>query len=986
MSLKPLILIFLEIAQPTATPSTPDLNTVIVGPAYDVLDYLDDGASTLLASPYGTLESPPTTYTPPATGAVAVTVLDSGYPGQSAGSRVDHDSVGVTLREPRVIMGSTISTLTDAPVLAAGITTSSSDRTLITLTTPAINFIAAGIRAGDRLILRSSSGQDYTRLVASVGEPNSDNLATTGNESLLRITEELPASGTGDGQWAYTTTGEMRIERVLATQTLDDATKIVFPEPGSDKLTVMGGIALDVTLSPMPSVTTPSPTVTSVTRPLSYAPVYLSYRALRQDLLRVGSALPSDLVSVNGVPTVRGLGKIDARNPLAVAVNLAILNAGNTPIYFWGVGSDDAAGHTYARARTATRSDLYAFVPLTQDIQILGAYKVAFEQQASPDYARSTGIKQRFRIVLGSLALPTATTLFSETISGIATAVSGAASGYYRTLRIDSASTGTDLAVADVLPGHTIAFGLSASGLPAWENRRGTHRISHVNSSFDSGVADTVVEIIPGSSRWDDTGAAAADDVEFEIRDATNSVLAHLYASVVVSTGTGPILGFGSIRYTRLGLTRVGGPYTITYVDSGNSDHNVTINVTGFTITLTMGDLTTHEELRDAVNGDAILSLLVLAEVTAGGTQAVEPASQSPASPTSILPGSGTCTAEIEVNDDLFNDIVDSTATFLADDIRAGDIVEFPLDPNNYGADAFEGRLLSYQVASVLSETRLRIANGFDDDASTARELPHYYLRDYANRLIDNAAPNALNYRVRRILSDDEAALVAITQAQSVRSKRLTLIFPDEVKVADLRDGSLTRSTPTVRTLASWLPSFYLAACVGGVVAGTPAQMGLTNGTFVGISQLRNSSDRFTEEQLSLINDGGYFLCDVEAEGALPYCVHQLTTDPTTLETGELSVVKNLDFIMLGYQAVLQPFLGLYNNIPEALGDIQEAVDGYSAAMRGRRIARIGPPLLEGKLISLAPSETAGDTSECFFQVKIPKPLNNIGFHLVVMP
>jgi len=985
MSLKPLILIFLEVVQPTATPATPDLNAVVVGPAYDVLDYLDDGGTTLLPSTYGQLEQPPTTYTPPALGSAALTVLDGAYPSQNAGSRVDHASVRVTLREPRVVLGSTVSTLTVAPVLGVGITTSSSDRTLITLTTPAINFLTAGIRPGDRLVLRSSAGQDCVRVVASVGEPNGDGLSTSGNESKLRVTQELPASGGGAGQWTYNTTGEMRIERVLATQTLDDATKISFPEPGSDKLQVGGGVTLSVALTPHPSVATPAPTTTTVSRPLSYAPVYLGYRALRQDLQRVGSVLPTDEVVVNGVPTIRGVGKIDARNPLAVGLKLALNNGGNVPIYYWGVGSDDSTGHTYARARMATRSDLYCFVPLTQDINVLGAYKQAFEQQASPLYARDRGVLQRFRIVIGSLALPSAQTLFSETISGVATAVSGVASGLYRTLTINNASTGADLAVTSVLPGDIIAFGLSAGGAAEWENRRGTHRIAHVNSSFVASTTNTQVEVTPGSARWDDTAGASADDIEFEIRDpVTGTVKASNYAAVVIATGSGGTLG--SIRYTRKALTLVGGPYTIRYTASGLANTDVTFTVTGFTIVMTMGSTITHTQLAAAVAADSVLGALFDVAVESGGSQAVIPASQDPVAPASVLPESGVCTSTVAVNDDLFNDLVDATATFLADGVRAGDIIELPLDPNNYSATAFDGRLLSYRVASVLSETRLRIANGYDDEPSVARELPHYYLRDLADRLLDNTTPNALSYRVRRTLNDDEAATAAVALAQSLRSKRVSVVFPDLVGVADLRDGSLTRAVPSVRTLAGLLPSYYLACCVAGVVAGTPAQMGLTGGSLIGIDRLRNATDRFTEEQLSVINDGGYLLCTQETEGALPSCVHQLTTDPTTLETGELSVVKNLDFIMAGYQGLLRSFLGRYNNIPEAEGDIQQAVDTYTVLLRGRKVDKIGAPLLEGKLVSLATSPTAGDTKEAFFQVKIPKPLNNIGFHLVVMP
>jgi hypothetical protein len=194
---------------------------------------------------------------------------------------------------------------------------------------------------------------------------------------------------TGADGWAYTATGEARIERTLSTQDLADPTRtlVVFPEPGSDKLVIKGGATLSLPLTARPTVTVPSPSASTVTRALSYAQIYLSYRALRQDLQGVRTAVPTDQQTVNGVPTVRGIGKFDARNPLAVGVKLALDNAGNVPIYYYGVSAEDSTGYANARARTASRGELYVFVNLTQDLNVHAAAKVAYEQQASPTYA-----------------------------------------------------------------------------------------------------------------------------------------------------------------------------------------------------------------------------------------------------------------------------------------------------------------------------------------------------------------------------------------------------------------------------------------------------------------------------------------------------------------------------------------------------------------------------------------------------------------------
>lgn len=1077
---RPLVLIFQELASPQATPETPDLNTIIVGPAYDLFDYPDDAATILLPSTYGQLEARAGNgvypgYQPPATGSDAVTVLDGGYPGQSAGSKVDHTSVKVVLRLPRVVLGSTYLSASVAPVFGSSVTTTTADRTLVTITGPATtDFVAAGVQPGDRVILTSSQAgveQTVVRVVQSVGEPNGAGLVTPGNENKLRLTQQLPDAGPGQGQWTYDANGEIRIERTLPTQALLDPTNsiVTFPESGSDKLVIKGGIRLPVALTPVPTVSVPTPTTTTVTRTLSYAEIYLAYRALRQDLQEVGSVTARDIRVVGGVPTLVGLGKIDARNPLAVGVFLALQNGGTVPIYYFGVATDDAAGHAFARKALATRRDLYCFVPLTQDLNIIAAYKAEFDQMADPNFALTNGVLQKFRIVLGSVPLPTTKTIYSGSISGVAQQPTGANTNRFRTVSIAATSTGA-IDVRTVLPGDSVTFGLTPSSAE-WQNRRGTHTISHVNSSknYPNPGDPSAFEIIPSSSRWDDSTGAAPGDIELLIRAPDGTVKVANLARVDISTGSGATLGV--VHYAMKNPTTVGGPYTIRYAASPGLP-TVMVTITGFSITVTVNGTThTHTDIVNAVNTHPVVSSLLLASVQTGGGQIVDPASQATrdvipgqigatasivagAGPgqmrvtglsgmtalsvgnyltisgadsaanngtfliaayidantvdvvnaaavipdanngaiswterrpyTSIVPEAGSCTASIVLNDDLFNRLEDSSATFLSSGVLPGDTIEFPLDPNNYGPTAFEGRVLSYKISTVQNENRLLIANGEDDTGSVAKELPHYFARDLPNRFIDNTPPNAQHYRILRTLSQEDQILALVTVAQSVRSKRLTIVWPDQVEVADLRDGSLPRAVPTTRTLAGIQPSYYLACAVGGVIAGIPPQAGLTNGSFIGFTKLVHAQGYFTEPQLSRLSDGGLFVCVQRTPNALPECIHQLTTDPTAIEVGELSVVKNVDFLSKFFQEILESFIGQYNVLPETINEISRAISDAAEQLKSRRIARFGPPLLEGTITSIGVSEFSADRIELFFSGKVPKPLNTVAFHLVV--
>lgn len=1101
---RPLVLVFQELAAPTATPTIPDLNTVIVGPAYDLLDYPDDAALIQLSSTYGQVNQD-TTYVPPAVGDDAVTVLAGGYPSQTPGSIVDHDSVAVWLKYPRVVMASTVAGV--APTIGTSVTTSALDQTLITLVggVPGQGFVAAGIQAGHRIILTCSTGT-VSRVVASVGEPNAAGRVPSGNEIYLRLTQNLPST------WNFGAgTTEIRIERELPIQQLIDSshTLITFPEPGSDTMVLKGGVQLSISITPVSTVAVPSPASSTVLRTLSYTELYLSYRALRQDLQDILNLDSAALQTVSGIPTVVGIGKIDARNPLAVGVSVALQNSGTAPIYAYGVSSNDLVGHANARDAMSNRRDLFCFVPLTQDIDILAAYKTEFESLADPLQALADGVVQKFRIVVGSIPLPVAQTISEGSISGVSSQ-SGASTNLYRTITLYGASTGS-ISVNSVVPGDTVTIGLvplagpSPSELASWQKRRGNHLVGHVNDSDNrvGGSGNSVFEIIPGNSRWSDTTSAGTtgfgDEIEIKItapdgtvklsnlayadltssttavaatgsltavaaasipagqtftlndgantptvfqftlggaasgsnvavnlsglttaaevatacRAAINGVAGTLTITAAAPVGAAIVLtndavgaagnttssdtvgdaGFilthmtggvsassSVVRYDMKNPTIVGGPYTVAYAVSAGVA-SVGVSIAGFAITITV-DGTSHDanDVITAVNNSAVVSTILVASLASGtGANLV-----AAVSATDVVPQNNVCLAEVVLNDTLFNRLDDTTAQFLTDGVKAGDTIEIPLDPNSYGPEAFSDRLLTYTVASVLTENRILITAATDDTATAAVELPHYYSRDLQNRFLTTTGTNAMNYRVRRRLSKDAQVEALVTTAQSIRSKRATIAWPDTVQVSDLRNGSLRRSTASVRTLAGDVPGYYVACQVGGACAGLPAQHGLTNLGLSGVNVLRHSQTYFTEKQLTMLSDGGFFVMTQNTPGALPICIHQLTTDPSALETGELSVVKNVDFISKFFLDLLEPFIGVYNVTQATQNAIFRAISDGSEGLTSRSLDRIGPPLISGQITSLKVSDFDASRIEVYFRGVVPRPLNTIAFHLVV--
>lgn len=156
------------------------------------------------------------------------------------------------------------------------------------------------------------------------------------------------------------------------------------------------GVALADTAIAEYEVKNPSTGATEVISALlkSATSVTLEYIARRTDLASV-----QDITSAADV--VAKLGKIDTRNPLAVAAYMAVLNSGTT-IKAFGVTSDSLEAWGEFESAIASRSDIYCVVPVSQvhARAVTASLKNRFENQASVDYALENGTPQRFRMVV----------------------------------------------------------------------------------------------------------------------------------------------------------------------------------------------------------------------------------------------------------------------------------------------------------------------------------------------------------------------------------------------------------------------------------------------------------------------------------------------------------------------------------------------------------------------------------------------------------
>lgn len=910
---RPNVIVYQEYRNITVAPDVPDLNCLIVGPCYQLMDYVDDKAD-LYSTLYGTVDT-----ANPLTTIAAVSI--STPPGMAAGALLVDESVRVFFDTVQAVLyADAVGTGANAATFYTG------DNLFWTTRTTGANFNAIGMQAGDKLVTQyNATPTDYVKTVkemafilfdSGAGTPLSFTTAGVEAGDIITVsadaasparngtyivknkfvasgsvvadsieiqdatnlvgavgvatvlitsaagTEKYNQAGVSLGDWCHARmtsdfastnvsnpNRKWRVERTLSDVELESTQFSV--DPTSKVTTVNSAITVDV-----------SSTLTNKT--VSYAKIYVEYKALRQDLQNVTEFSSFALMGDE-------LGKLDARNPLFVGAYVAQANT-TTPIKVYGLASDDLAGYLDFIDRTSSERNIYAIVPLTYDTAILGALKSMAENYSDPTYVLSHGIKQKFRVILGAVDLATQKYVVAAT-GGASTAA----------------------------------------------------------------VAGTV----PGTTRH-----------TFTIATQTNQVATADFAAVGVIPGDVLAFGYGGVSY---------GPFTVAHVCSPVTAAQV----------LEVSSEVGATELPN-ITGASVPNDLDFVHITpaAGGTKRVDLDSN--------IVGSRAFTLTTTALDTLFLRLSCPTADFISSGVVPGDYIQVPTDPEVNSFTTYS----TFTVAETESSTRLRIVNNGTNQAELENELPHGVKRTAATDRMVSAG--TVYFRVMRDMTRDQQVTYMSEVATSFSSKRTLLCYPDEVDVTDLVDGSLPRGTSTEAIAADAQPGYYLACCVGGQTAGQPPQQGFTNMGVNAIARIYNSSEYFTETQLTTLSNSGVYVFVQDNPTALPYSIHEVTTDVLSLETGEYMVVKDFDYIAWTFLDTLFPFLGKWNITPDAIRFVKQSLYSTVANLKSQYRAKIGAPLIDATIDSVFQNtDVSSDRIEAYVSVNLPMTLNVIGLHLV---
>lgn len=964
---RPIVYVYQEFSIVTVAPDVPDLNCCLVGPAYYIQDYpadkTDIQTSDFVKSGYdadakcgadGSSEGRPD---PNSTFLVL-----SNPPNHISGGVLDADSVNLVFDDLYIELdhSNDLTFTDDSNEFGSALG----------------DFVTNKVKAGDRLVMTKSDGSNTViKTVKEVVDAN--NLKTT---TTKKTTEDIGTSGTV--RW--------RIEHAMDDQNIDVDlyTTIV----GNEITIKTGASGILVTYE-------------SATWPVNYSKMYIGYRELRTDLQDVTELESSD--SIEGA-----IGSPDERNPLGAGAQVAFANTG-APIQVFGVATDDLAGHQSARDRMTTRDDIYAIVPLTDKekgqsgadwITIINTWKTHCVEFADPTEAK-------FRVVIGSYdILPEDKSSAPPSTDGSTESVAGATVDVFVDPHADTefVTDGVDSdSVLDILRSATIqnlstwgggegeTFFKAAYSGQALLGAIGEKRLraaSALGGAVNAQAGDYAVRqaivaaegvtpratVLSGLTEGDDAGSYKITGSAGDFSDAGEGDIAALTDST-----------HDDDAYFIKTVAVDGSSITLEFPTGGASGTTVKVRVyrpsdlAGFMVQDCDIDSASRQIQKtggftSAVPGDIAVILRSGSGTETPGNVGVWVVSAVDASGNYVtLGGTGTLVddAGSDVNVAIYHAISsrggaslttrarltrlrDNTASFLTT-VNPGELIEIPY-PAETDPTKWDTATTTWPIDTVVSDEIL------DADLDDLEELaPKVFVAGFSGDC---------SYRIA-ITLDREAQVEELNATiSSLQNSRCLMVWPNEILVSGLENaltGEQNRQTGQ-----------YLACAVGGMTAGLPSHQGFTFIGIGGVSQLFNSNFYFTNDQLTELRGGGWYVFVQDSETSLPYTIHAVTTNVSAYAFGEFMNVKNFDFIALYFKDILYAFLGRYNITPETLTAISGSLNAGGEYLMLRKFPKIGAPLLDMDLKQIEQMANEVDGLNVYIDIDMPKVLNKIGLYL----
>jgi hypothetical protein len=574
---------------------------------------------------------------------------------------------------------------------------------------------------------------------------------------------------------------------------------------------------------------------------------------------------------------------------------------------------------------------------LVANITYISGSSVTLDQSASTSAASSTitknpfnnlnSVSATFRVEVGDTAVVTYTTAgsvvktFSTTVSAV----------------VSTDNVVSNVSVSDMLPSDVVAGLVAVSFRKTYNNQL----LSSLEYDSSTTAVTGAVTILPLPSLVYGTVISA------EVHVAYRAMRTDLSGVIQTITSTGDITGL-------LGIVDDRNPLALG-VELAMSNTVTQI----LAVAVPSNDLLGYETAMQLLENSRVYTLVPLTQDT-GILTAVQQHVQQLSTPqmahwrvAAVSTAVPTTTSIGPFNQNLVNAnsgnnsitqvsgkfvLTSSSSTFMSDGVVPGDIVVVTAST---GGGAPVG---SYQVLNVISNQQVQVSA--------------------------TGVGTAVSFYVSRNLTKAQQAEYVASMSRGYGSSRV-FNCPNQAGVVI---GGVTK----------YLPGYYFMCGISGLIAGLPAQSGLTNIALAGFTDVRLSNFYFTRAQMDVMASAGTLLIIQDTQGSIPYIRHELTTDMTVLQYREIQQVKNWDYLSYFFYDVIRGFIGKWNITPDSLNTLRQTLDSGAILLKGRKLPKVGAPLTEYTIASVAQDSANLDNVNVSMNIKMPTVMNYINLYLIV--
>lgn len=275
-------------------------------------------------------------------------------------------------------------------------------------------------------------------------------------------------------------------------------------------------------------------------------------------------------------------------------------------------------------------------------------------------------------------------------------------------------------------------------------------------------------------------------------------------------------------------------------------------------------------------------------------------------------------------------------------------------DTNNYLITSVSGSIVTVNTAALAAGTSEDNTDGFYYDGGSPA---------FVDPIVDRPFSVFVRGAVLANLTEEAIAYAAIPSGYL--NRRMVFITPDKAKA-------------TIDGLEQEIEGFYLCAALAGKTASKLPSDPLTEVGVKGFSGLKGATDRYGEIQYRIMDGGGLWSLYQESAGQPVKTRHQLTSDMSSIEKREFSILTALDFTAKFLRGGLRNFIGRFNITANLQSSISTAVDGLGSFLTSQQV-------LDAFSVSrLIQNPDQPDSLILDINVKVLYPCNEIRITLIV--